>query len=243
MFSTQTSSLFHALLSKIAVLFPAFVIVFTIRGFAKALSAKLMGDDTAQNEGFLTLNPVAHLDFWGILITLIFIFIIGALLPEIFTSSFLIILLILLGVRWTIPAPIDEGRFKNYKAGVIVTTLSAPMGNFFLALIFLYLLKYFPFTLFPAYVFLTLVEMFNAIIELTIFFGVLDLLPIPPFDGGRLLQFILPESMHNAIEWLENNSIYILLILFCLPGVNNVFFGLVSLLGFLVKRGLLFLVF
>jgi Zn-dependent protease len=243
MFSNQTSTLLHALLSKIAILFPAFVLVFTIRGFAKALSAKLMGDDTAQNEGFLTLNPVAHIEFFGVLITLLLIFIIGAFIPDIFTTTFLIILLILLGVRWTRQAPINEGNFKNYKTGVIVTTLAVPIGNFFLALTCLYFLKYFPFTRFPDYVFISLQEMINAIIELTVFFGVLDLLPIPPFDGGRLLEFILPDSMHRSIEWLENNSIYILLVLFCLPVVNDLFFALISWLVFLVERGLLFLVF
>lgn len=230
------------LLSKIAILFPAFLIVFTMRGFCRALSAKLMGDNTAQREGFLTLNPMAHIDFWGVLITLFFIFVIGSFLPDIFTTTFLLILLILLGVRWTNPAPIDESNFKNYKTSVIVTTLSAPFANFFLALFFLYTIKYFPFSLFPHYVFITLIEMFNAIIELTIFFGVLDLLPIPPFDGGRLLQFILPSSAHGTLEWLEENSIYILLILFCLPGISDIFFGLIFLLSVLIKKGLLFLV-
>jgi Zn-dependent protease len=230
------------LLSKLAILFPAFLIVFTMRGFCRALSAKLMGDDTAQRDGFLTLNPIAHIDLWGVLITLVFVFIIGSFLPEIFTTAFLLILLILLGVRWTNPAPINEGNFKNYKTGVIVTTLSAPAGNFILALFFLYMIRYFPFSFFPHYVYITLIELFYAIIELTIFFGVLDLLPIPPFDGGRLLQFILPSSAHNVIEWLEENSIYVLLILFCLPIVNDNFLQLIAFLGDLIKKGLLFLV-
>ena len=51
---------FLSLLSDIAILFPVFILVFTFRGFFKALVAKLMGDDTPRQEGFLTLNPIAH---------------------------------------------------------------------------------------------------------------------------------------------------------------------------------------
>ena len=127
--------------------------------------------------------------------------------------------------------------------GVILTTLAPSFGNFILALLFLYVFKYFPFVLLPGYAILSLGELFNAVIELSIFFGVLDLIPIPPFDGGRLLEFVLPKSCHNVIAWLHNYSIYIVLALFVLPGISNLFFRFLSIICFFVKLGLLFLVF
>ena len=231
------------LLSELAILFPAFLLVFTSRGFFKALFAKLMGDDTAQQEGFLTLNPLAHIDFLGLSIMLLLVFFIGGLFMGVFPRSLLFILLILLGARWTTTVPIVETNFKNYTLGVITTTLAGSCGNFILALLFLYILKYFPFQLIPHYAFITLVEIFNAIIELAIFFGVLNLIPIPPFDGGRLLQFILPHSWQHIRIWLQEYSFYILLILFFLPGINTIFFNFLFILSIFIKKGLLFLVF
>jgi Zn-dependent protease len=155
----------------------------------------------------------------------------------------LIIFLVLLGVRWTNPVIINENNFKNYTLGVIFTTISGALGSFFLALVFLYIFKYFPVQIFPNYVFLTFSEIFGATIELAVFFGVLDLIPIPPFDGGRLLEFVLPRSWHNVITWLHDYSIYILLALFILPGVSDIFFSFIYLLSFFIKRILFFLVF
>ena len=231
------------LLNDLAILFPAFLLVFTCRGFFKALMAKIMGDDTAQESGFLTFNPVVHVNLFGFLIMLFFIFFLGSLLLGTFPRGMLFILLILIGVRWTNTVPMDEGNFKNHKLGVILSSLAGPIGNFILALFFLYVLTYFPYQLFPKYVFITLVSIFRAIIELAIFFCVLDLIPLPPFDGGRLLQFILPSSLDYVISWLEEYSVYVLLALFFLPIISDVFLRFLAILSVFVKHILLFLVF
>ncbi len=232
-----------SLLQELVILFPAFVLVFTARGFFKTLTANLMGDDTAKRSGFLTFNPLVHIDLFGLLIVLFVLFFLGGIFFGALPRAFLFILLILAGARWAIPVPIEEQNFRNYKLGVILTTLAGSVGNFFVALIFLYILSYFPFALFPQYVFISLIEIFNAIIDMSIFFGVLNLIPIPPFDGGRLLQFILPVFLHNVISWLEEYSLYILLALFFLPGVSNIFFKFLYILSMLIKQFLLFLVF
>ena len=229
-------------LSELAILFPAFLLVFTFRGFFKALIAKLMGDDTAVQEGFFSLNPLAHIDFLGLGIMLLLLVVIASLLVGIFPPGFLFLLFILLGVRWSFPVTIEERNFKNYTLGVIFTSLAGSLGCFFLALIFLYLVSYFPYSYFPGYVVVTLVEVFRAVIELSVFFGVLDLIPIPPFQAGKLLQFILPKSWHHYISVLEEYSLYVFLALFFLPGIRDVFFRFLFLLSVLVKKGLLFLV-
>ena len=229
-----------SLLTDLTVLFPAFLLVFTFRGFAKALVARLMGDDTAQKNGFLTLNPLVHVDLLGLVIVLFVLFFLGGLFGETLPRAFLFILLILIGARWTIPVPINENNFKKQGLGVALTSIAGALGNFFLALLFFYFVTYFPFKFFPKYVFVSLIEICSSIIEMSIFFGVLDLIPLPPFDGGRLLQFILPS---NIITWLENYSMYVLLALFFLPGLSHLFFGFIYMLTIFIKQGLLYLVF
>ena len=231
-----------SLLSELAILLPAFVLVFTCRGFFKALAAKLMGDDTAYDEGLVSLNPLSHIDFVGLFIMLFVLFFIGGLLIGTIPRAFLFILLILVGARWAHPIPINEGNFRNHSLGIIITTLAGPFGNFFLALVFSYIISYFPYGFFPNYAVKTLIDIFRVVIELSIFFGVIDLIPIPPFDGSRLLQFILPKSLHYFIEILEKYSLFILLILFFIPGVSEVFFRILIIASVLVKKLLWYLV-
>lgn len=214
----------------IALLFPAFLMVFTFRGFFRALAARWAGDETAYNEGFLTLNPLAHVDLYGMIIVLFVLFFIGGIFPGPATRPLLFVMLILVGVRWSIPVPIDESNFKNYKLGVLSTTLAGPMGCFMLAFLGLLAIHIFPTTMFPDYVFLTILKVFSLMADLAIFWGVIDLLPLPPFDGSRLLPFIFPPSMHDVLAWLEEYSLFIFLFLFFVPGVSDYFFELIRLI-------------
>jgi Zn-dependent protease len=228
------------LLNELAILFPAFLLVFTFRGFFKTLAAKISGDNTGQRYGFLSLNPLVHIDFLGLVVVLFVLFFIGGLLGGVVSRGFLFVLLILVGARWTIPVPVDEQNFKYYSLGTILTSIAGSLGAFILALLFLYVVTYFPYYLFPQYVVVTIVQIFRVIIELAVFFGVLDLIPIPPFDGGRLLQFIVPPSVYHS---LENYSIFIIFALFFLPGINIIFFNVLGQVSFFVKQILLSLVF
>ena len=71
-FSATSSSLGSqsqvlAALSEVVILLPVFLLLFTWRGFIQALFAKLMGDTTAEEDGFLSINPLAHVDLVGLL--------------------------------------------------------------------------------------------------------------------------------------------------------------------------------
>ena len=231
------------LLNELFILLPAFLFVFTFRGFFRALVATIMGDETARDYGFLTLNPLVHLDFFNFLIMLFFVFFVGGLLIGFPSRYYIFLMLIFLGVRWVRPVPFDEGQFKNYKLGVILHSLSSFIGCSLLALFCFYFVSYFPFRLFPEYVFISMIQVFRVMIDLSLFFGVLSLIPIPPFDCGRLLEFLVPARFHYIIEWLEQYSFYIFLALFFIPGINHLFFGMIYSLMALVKQGLLSLVF
>jgi len=236
------SAQFADLVRDVAILFPAFLFVFTFRGFFKAWVAKIMGDKTAYVTGFLTLNPVAHVDVFGLLIILLGLFLIGGMLPGLLPRALLFLMLIALGVRWTFPIPINERNFSNRRRGMIVTTLAGPAGNFFLALIFLYLRIYLPFHLLSFNVAIPLAQVCSAVTEMAIYFGVIDLIPIPPFDGGYLLAYLAPPSFQDTVRILEQYSLFILLSLFLLPGVSDLFFGFLSGAVYGIRRLLLVLV-
>ena len=73
---------FFHVLREVSGFFPALVLALTSRGFFRALIAWCMGDDTGRQEGFLTFNPVAHVDAIGMAIFLCVIFVFDILLPS-----------------------------------------------------------------------------------------------------------------------------------------------------------------
>lgn len=222
------------LVRDVAILFPAFITVFTFRGFSRAIMAKWMGDDTAEREGFLSLNPLAHVDIFGLSIVILVIFFLAGLLGGNVPRAMLYIVLIFMGIRWTYSVPFEPRNFKKFKRGSVLTILASSLGCFLLTYVFLYFQKYFPFSRVPIGVSKSLQGIFGTIILLASYFGVLALLPIPPFDGGRLLQIVLPYSKQRIVTWLEEYSMFILIALFVLPVVSDVFFGAISFLGILV---------
>ena len=106
-----------------------------------------MGDSTAAEAGFISLNPLAHVDIFGLLLVLGVLFLLGGFLPGAFSRAILVIFLIAIGARWTYPVPIVEHNFTHRLRGAILTTLAGPFGNFIVALLFLYVRKYFPYYL------------------------------------------------------------------------------------------------
>jgi len=237
---TQTQQ-FLAVLNEIAILFPVLISIFTWRGFIQAFTAKMVGDDTAKRYGFLTLNPLAHINLNGMLLIMVVFFFLGGLLGNTIPRAILFILLIMMGVRWTIPVPFDDRSFKNYRLGGTAMALSGAIGNLLLAFITIPLLKFSRWHGFPPYVIVTLDEIFRTIIDISLFFGVIDLIPLPPFDGGRVLKYALPQSMQYIVQWLEEYALFIFLALFFLPGVSDIFFGGIIMTVFFIKKSMFLL--
>lgn len=229
-------------LRDVAILFPSFMFVLTFRGFFRALVAKWMGDETPYQYGFLSLNPIVHIDVIGLSVILLLIFLIGGLFGGGIHSGILYIFLIMIGVRWSYQVPVESRNFKYFKFGVIFTLLSRAIACFILALFFMYLLRYFPWGSLKINVAKSLLEITGTVIDLSVYFGVLALLPLPPFDGWGLVQFLVPYSKQNFVNWVEENSFIIFLILFFLPIVSDSFFAIIGYVVSLVKALLYFCV-
>jgi Zn-dependent protease len=231
MFSQQL----FLLLNEIVVLFFVFISVFSIKGFCQALSAKIAGDNTPSEDGFLSINPLAHLDILGLIIVLGVYFIVGLFFSEILQREILFALLITFGARTTIPITINDQNFKNYTLGGITTALAGSFGLIIFSALMVCILKIL--LLYPPqqYIFTSITHILKAIIDISVFFSVLNFVPIPPFDGGRLLRYILPYSLQYIVNKLEEYSLIIFLVLFLVPGISDLFFNMLGVASFYIK--------
>ena len=152
------------------------LIAFPIHECAHALVAKWLGDDTAEKQGRITLNPIKHLDLWGT------------------------ILMLFAGFGWAKPVPIDPNNFKNRKLGMALSSLAGPTSNLIIAYIAIILSKILLYTetsVEPSIICI------NAML-INVGLAVFNLIPVPPLDGSRILLLILPEKLYFKIMKYEN---------------------------------------
>lgn len=171
------------LLSTLAVIF----ITMPIHEFAHAFVATKLGDPTPRYQGRLTINPFAHIDYFGALAMLA------------------------VGVGWANPVRINARNFKNSKTGMALTAFAGPVSNVILAVISLLIGKIFlvlPITI-GSYIYM----FFNMIAVLSVYLAVFNFIPIPPFDGSRILFAILPDRYYFKVMQYERYLMIGLLLL------------------------------
>lgn len=169
MFSTEriTEILIHGIILLIA---------FPIHECAHALVAKWLGDDTAEKQGRITLNPIKHLDLFGT------------------------ILMLFAGFGWAKPVPINPNNFKKRKLGMALSSLAGPVSNLILAYIAMILSKLLLYTDTSAELSIICINAMFINVGLAVF----NLIPVPPLDGSRILLLILPEKLYFKVMKYEN---------------------------------------
>ena len=220
---------------------PALILALSVHEASHAFVAYRLGDPTARNLGRLTLNPIKHLDLFGTIAMIVF------------------------GIGWAKPVPVNSRYFKKPKWGMALTAAAGPLSNLLLSVIGVIAL--FSFTRLmmlngkiagdyayyrAAYggslyyvlqsLYLNMLINYGLLYKLAAIFGfflfvftilnvslaIFNLLPVPPFDGSRVLFVFLPDRAYFAVMKYERFIMIGLMILLML-GAGS------SILGFLMN--------
>jgi Zn-dependent protease len=164
----------NGLIVQFLIISPLLLVSLVLHELAHGWVAWKLGDPTAKLHGRLTLNPIKHLDTWG-----------TVMLAVTFLGS---------GGQfffgWAKPVPVDPRYFKDPQRGMMLVGAAGPVTNYLLALVA------------AALIWLTytwsmwLAQTLYILFALNIILGTLNLIPIPPLDGSRVLGGFLPREAY-----------------------------------------------
>ncbi|MCJ7802420.1 MAG: site-2 protease family protein [Candidatus Marinimicrobia bacterium] len=160
------------------ILIPVIIFALSFHEFSHGWMAHRYGDPTAKNAGRLTLNPMAHLDLFGTMA------------------------LYFMGFGWAKPVPVDPRYLANPKKDMMRIALAGPVSNLILA--------------FTSGVFLSILLRLGIIgsqsplimvlimsLQINLVLAIFNFIPIPPLDGSRILEGLIPYKYHSELAKLE----------------------------------------
>ena len=187
----------ESLIQTLAISALPVIFAITLHEAAHGYAARHFGDPTAWQLGRIRLNPLRHIDPIGTIVIPIAILLFSG-------GSFLF--------GYAKPVPVDFGRLRNPKQDMFWVAAAGPGANLFMALCWAFLLKMA--WLMPSSEFtLPLSEMSKIGIMVNCVLMVLNLLPLPPLDGGRIAVSLLPHNLAWKFAQLERWGFPILLLL------------------------------
>lgn len=169
------------------------LLAITVHEASHGYAAKFFGDKTAFFLGRITLNPLKHIDPIGTIL------IPGVLL--LLSAPFLF--------GWAKPVPVNFANLHNPKKDMFWVALAGPGSNFLMAIIWTILFGIFQSLQLSSSVFLIGMAQVGIVINLVLM--LLNLLPIPPLDGGRIAVSILPNPWSYRLANIERYGMFILI--------------------------------
>jgi Zn-dependent protease len=168
---------------------PALICI-TFHELCHGYVAYLLGDDTAKSMGRLSLNPIRHIDVFGLLMMVVFKF------------------------GWAKPVPIDMRKFKNPKQGMAISALAGPVSNILLACValFIYGLVYDPLNGSGGFGEAVL-RMVGTTAYLSTALAIFNIIPVPPLDGSKVLFAVMSDEAYYRLMRYERYGMIILIVL------------------------------
>lgn len=181
------------LIGKITIYALPVLFAITVHEAAHAFAAKHFGDHTAYLEGRMTLNPLKHIDVVGTIVVPLAAVLLGGFI-----------------FGWAKPVPVRFGNLRRPKEDMLWVAAAGPASNFVMAIFWLLLMKL-GLSGVLAGLAKPMVLMGQAGVLINLSLMVLNLLPLPPLDGGRMVVSLLPHRQAWQFARLEPYGMWILL--------------------------------
>ena len=212
----------EALIIKIVIAAIPILLAITVHEASHGYAAKYFGDLTAEKLGRISLNPFKHIDPLGTI-----------LLPA--------ITLIFGGVLfgWAKPVPVNFNALRNPKKDMLWVAAAGPASNLVMAILWSMLLGTIKYSLAhgsysPAFPFL--LQMCFVGVSINVVLMVLNLLPMPPLDGGRIAVSLLPNTYANKLAQVEKYGFAILIALMFTGVLNKIIGPMIDFFQLIILR-------
>jgi len=205
------------IIQKIAIYALPVIFAITVHEAAHGYVAKYFGDMTAFNAGRITLNPLKHIDPFGTVVLPALTIMLGGIL-----------------FGWAKPVPVDFGRLRNPKKDMLWVAAAGPASNFVMAVFWVLALKYAAFA--PDTIAYPVSLMAEAGIKINLVLMVLNLLPLPPLDGGRIAVSLLPYNLARSFARIEPYGFVILIVLLFTGVLGHILQPLINIVGALLSN-------
>ena len=192
------------------------ILAITLHEASHGYVALRFGDTTAFAAGRVSLNPIRHIDPVG---TVIFPLVLLAIAKLLGGSALLF--------GWAKPVPVNFANLRRPKRDMLWVAAAGPLSNVVMALLWALLLKL-GISMPGSYFGLPLALMGAAGVFINIIFTVLNLLPLPPLDGGRMLVSLLPHRLARGVSRIEPYGFAILLVLLVSGALSFVLWPLIE---------------
>lgn len=210
-----------SLIQTIAVFAIPVIFAITLHEAAHGYVARMFGDNTAYLAGRVTLNPIKHVDPIGTILVPLGIL----LMSKLMGGAGLLF-------GWAKPVPVDFGALRRPKRDMLWVAAAGPLANLFMAVLWALSLRFMAGAQVQESFF---VQMAIAGVNINLVLMALNLLPLPPLDGGRIVFSLLPNQMAFQYSRLEPYGIPILLVLLVTGALGTLLTPLMMLGGQFVR--------